>query len=169
MGENPGWFTFIFPAPVLYFCAVMAAGTVLWRILKGLKARTPSLLAAWLGATLAALVPQILSAIVMFLQADEVHVLFPLLAFVPGAGLVVVCLRRLFGVQPVQALGIYGICLFFQALATVPLVLVYRRFFMPAFYIYCVMLIVSLPIFMAFRSFKVPDLDPETAGPDAAI
>ncbi len=165
MGSDHGWLYFIIPAPVLYLASVIAAGTILWRVLKGQRPRRPSLLAAWLGATLAALVPQVLAAIVMFLQADDTAFLFPGLALVPGAALVLVSLRRIFGIRPSQALVIYGICLLFQAAAAVPLFLIYGRFLMPAFYVYCVMLVVSLPIFMAFRSFKIPD--PWTESPEA--
>jgi hypothetical protein len=165
MGIDHGWVYFIFPAPVLYISSVVLAGTLLWRILKNQKSRKPSLLAAWMGATLAALVPQVLAAIVMFLQADETSFLFPGLAIVPGAALVLVCLRRIFDVRPLRAVLLYGICLFFQAVATVPLYLAYRRSFMPAFFIFCVMLLVSLPIFMAFRSFRIPELGAEASEP----
>ena len=158
MAHTHGLLYFIIPAPILYICSVVMAGTILWRILKGERSRKPSLLAAWLGATLAALVPQVLAAFVFMLQPEDYGFFFPGLAIIPGAALVVICLRRIFDIRTDKAILIYVVCLFFQALAAVPLVLVYeRRFFMPSFYIYCLMLIVSLPIFMAFRSFKIPD------------
>ncbi len=159
MGSDHGWLYFIIPAPILYLSSVVAAGTILWRALRGQRSRRPSLLAAWMGATLAALVPQVLAAIVMFLQGEGSGFLFPGLALVPGAALVLISLRRIFGVRPAQVLMIYGVCLFFQATSVVPLYLSYRRFLMPAFLVYCVMLVVSLPIFMAFRSFKIPDVE----------
>ncbi len=158
MTQTHGLLYFIVPAPILYISSVVVAGTILWRILKGEKSRKPSLLAAWLGATLAALVPQVLAAFVFMLQPEDYGFYYPSLAIIPGAALVVICLRRIFDTRTRKAVLIYGVCLSLQALAAVPLFIAYgRRFFMPSFYIYCLMLIVSLPIFMAFRNFKIPD------------
>lgn len=158
MINTHGWLYFLVPAPILYVSSVIVAGTILWRLLIGERSRKPSLLAAWLGATLAALVPQVLAAFVMMLQAEDNGFFYPSLSIIPAAALVVICLRRIFDIRTGKAILIYGICLVFQALPAVPFFLGYsRRLFMPSFYIYCLMLIVSLPIFMAFRSFKIPD------------
>jgi hypothetical protein len=156
MVETHDWLYFLFPAPILYVSSVIVAGTILWLMLKGGKSRKPSLLAAWLGATLAALVPQVLAAFVLMLQVNENGFVYPSLSVVAGAGLVVVGLRRIFDIGTGKAVLIYVVCLAFQALPAIPFYLRDGlRLFMPSFYVYCVMLIVSLPIFMAFRSFKI--------------
>ena len=154
MGHWPEWVRFILPAPILYISSVVLAGTALWHLLKRQKTRKPSLIAAWMGATLSALIPQILFALVMFLQGEDNVYDFPILALIPGAGLIIICLSRIFDISTLKALAIYGVCLVFQALAIVPLILYYRAQILPGFLVYLVMLVVSLPIFLAFRSFK---------------
>jgi hypothetical protein len=157
MGNNEGWLIYLIPAPILYLFSVVVAGTILWSLLKKQVSRRPSLIAAWMGATLSALVPQVLFSFVWFLQGEDYGFLFPSLALIPGAALVVLSLRRIFDVTPGQAFVVYGICLMWQAAATIPLWIIFRPFFMPGFYVYCVLLVVSLPIFLAFRSFKIPE------------
>jgi len=163
MGEPEGvmkhpndWLLYILPAPVLYLLSVIVAGIVLGVLLKGQKPRRPSLLATWLGATLAALVPQTLFVFVYSMLVDNVVIVFPIIAFLAGAVLVILCLRRVFGTSTGRAIAMYCVCLGFQALAFVPLYFIYSALLMPAFYVYCILLIVSLPIYLAFRRFTVP-------------
>jgi len=157
MMERPyNWLVYILPAPVLYVLSVIVAGIVLGMLLKSQKPRKPSLVAAWLGATLAALVPQTLYVFFSSILGEGFMVVFPIVAFLAGAVLVILCLRRVFGTSTGRAVAIYGVCLGFQALACVPLYLIYRALLMPAFYVYCILLIVSLPIYLAFRRFTVP-------------
>lgn len=150
------WILYIIPAPVLYLLSVIAAGIVLGILLKNQKPRRPSLLATWLGATLAALVPQTLYVFFASMQVENVNIFFPMVAFLAGAVLVILCLRRVFGTSTGRAIAMYGVCLGFQVLAVVPLYFIYSAMLMPAFYVYCILLIVSLPIYLAFRRFTVP-------------
>jgi hypothetical protein len=150
------WLWYILPAPILYLLSVIAAGVVLGLLLRNQKPRTPSLLATWLGATLAALVPQVLYVFISTMLEEDLMVVFPIIGFLAGAVLVILCLRRVFGTTTGRAIAMYAVCLGFQALAFVPLYFIYRPLLMPAFYVYCILLIVSLPIFLAFRRFTVP-------------
>jgi len=155
--EHPNdWLLYILPAPILYLLSVIVAGIVLGILLKRQKPRKPSLLATWLGATLAALVPQVLYFFFSSMLGEDLMVVFPFVAFLAGAILVILCLRRIFGTSTGRAIAMYGVCLGFQALAFVPLYFIYSALLMPAFYVYCILLIVSLPIYLAFRRFTVP-------------
>jgi len=151
------WMIFILPVPILYLFSVILPGLVLSLILKNQKPRRPSLVAAWLGATLAALIPQTLYVFIASMVEENYRVVFPITAFFAGAVLVMLSLRRIFGTSAGRAILMYGTCFIFQAAAALPLILKYGSKLMPAFYVYCIFLIVSLPIFLAFRRFTVPE------------
>lgn len=156
MQYSNNWLVFILPAPILYLFSVVLAGWVLGLILKNQKPRKPSLIAAWLGATLAALVPQTLYVFINTILEMDYRILFPATAFIAGAVLVILSLRRIFGTSTAMSILIYGVCFAFQAVTAVPLYLIFGPKLMPAFFVYCILLIVSLPIFLAFRKFTVP-------------
>ena len=156
MNRPNDWLLYILPAPILYLLSVIVAGVVLGMILRRHQIRRPSLLAAWLGATLAALVPQTLYVFISSMLVETVNIVFPIVTSLAGAVLVILCLRRVFGTTTAKAIAMYGVCLGFQALGFIPLYFIYRTMLMPAFYVYCILLIVSLPIYLAFRRFTVP-------------
>ena len=156
MGHINNWLVLIIPVPVLYLFSVVLAGCVLSLMLKNQKPRKPSLIAAWLGATLAALVPQTLYVFIYTMLEEDYRLVFPITAFIVGAVLVVLSLRRIFDISTAKSVLMYGVCFAFQAAAAVPLYLIYGPQMVPAFFVYCIFLIVSLPIFLAFRTFTVP-------------
>lgn len=164
MIHSQSWTVYILPAPILYLCSVILAGFVLSLLLKKQKPRRPSLVAAWLGATLAALVPLTLYAFMADMLEDSLMASFPVVGGAAGAVLVILSLRRIFGTSTGRSILMYIVCFLFQAAAGVPIYLIYRSQLKPAFFVYCILLIVSLPIFLAFRKFSVPEQTFRNAG-----